>query len=49
MMFQVMLSEILDRLPDFEIAGAYERFEDAGEVYAVRKLPIRFTPGSRRN
>ncbi|WP_375484259.1 cytochrome P450, partial [uncultured Mycobacterium sp.] len=45
MMFQVMLGQILARLPDFELAGAPERFEDAGEVYAVRRLPIRFTPG----
>jgi cytochrome P450 len=48
MMFQVMITQILERLPDFEIAGDYERFEDAGEVHAVRKLPIRFTPGRRK-
>ena len=47
MMFQVMLTQVLERLPDFELAGDYERFEDAGEVYAVRKLPIKFTPGRR--
>ena len=47
MMFQVMLTQILERLPDFELAGDYERFEDAGEVYAVHKLPIKFTPGPR--
>ena len=47
MMFQVMLTQILARLPDFELAGDCERFEDAGEVYAVRKLPIKFTPGQR--
>lgn len=47
MMFQVMMTEILDRLPDFGLNGAYERFEDAGEVHAVRKLPIQFTPGPR--
>ncbi|BBX17153.1 cytochrome [Mycolicibacterium duvalii] len=47
MMFQVMLTQILERLPDFELAGDYERFEDAGEVHAVRKLPIKFTPGPR--
>jgi cytochrome P450 len=45
LMFRVMIDELLNRLPDFEIAGEYERFEDAGEVYAVRTLPIRFTPG----
>ena len=47
MMFQVMLTQVLERLPDFELAGDYERFQDAGEVYAVRKLPIKFTPGRR--
>lgn len=47
MMFQVMTTEVLQRLPDYELAGDYERFEDAGDVYAVRKLPIRFTPGPR--
>ena len=47
MMFQVMLGQILKRLPDYEIAADYERFEDAGEVYAVRKLPVKFTPGHR--
>jgi cytochrome P450 len=46
-MFQVMLGQLLERLPDFELAGEPERFADAGEVYAVRKLPIRFTPGRR--
>jgi cytochrome P450 len=47
MMFQVMVTQILERMPDFELAGDYERFEDAGEVYAVRKLPVKFTPGPR--
>ncbi|MBE1551997.1 hypothetical protein GGC64_006084 [Mycobacterium sp. OAS707] len=47
MMFQVMLTQILERLPDFELAGEVKRFEDAGEVHAVRQLPIRFTPGRR--
>ncbi|MCK0516776.1 cytochrome P450 [Williamsia sp. DF01-3] len=48
MMFQEMISEILERLPDFELDGEAELFEDAGEVHAVRHLPIRFTPGARR-
>jgi cytochrome P450 len=44
-MFQVMMSEILTRMPDYTISGEVERFADAGSVYAVRRLPIRFTPG----
>lgn len=46
-MFQVMISEILARLPDYTIAGGIERFPDAGDVYAVRRLPIRFTAAAR--
>ena len=47
MMFDVMLTQILSRLPDFELAGEAKLFEDAGEVYAVRELPVTFTPGRR--
>ena len=46
-MFQEMLSEALERLPDYRIAGTPTRFEDAGEVWAMRELPIVFTPGAR--
>ena len=46
-MFQVMISLILERLPDYSISGPVERFPDAGDVYAVRHLPITFQPGSR--
>ncbi|HEX4189498.1 MAG TPA: cytochrome P450 [Marmoricola sp.] len=47
-MFAVMIDEILTRLPDFELDGEPVRFDDAAEVYAVRHLPVRFTPGPRR-
>jgi cytochrome P450 len=46
-MFQEMIAEVLERIPDFAIDGEVVRFEDAGDVYAVRHLPIRFTPGPR--
>jgi len=46
-MFRVMLEEVLARLPDYRIAGEVVRFEDAGDVYAVRRLPVAFTPGPR--
>ena len=46
-MFEVMISEILKRLPDFQISGEPEYFPDGGDVWAVRRLPIRFTPGPR--
>jgi hypothetical protein len=47
MMFDVMLTQILERLPDFELAGEPKLFEDAGEVYAVRELRVKFTPRQR--
>ena len=46
-MFEVMISEILKRLPDFRISGQPEYFGDGGDVWAVRRLPIQFTPGPR--
>jgi cytochrome P450 len=47
MMFQVMMTEVLRRIPDFTVNGPTERFADAGEVYALRRLPVRFTPAAR--
>jgi cytochrome P450 len=47
-MFQVMISEILARIPDYSITGEVEYFPDAGDVFALAKLPVRFTPGPRR-
>jgi cytochrome P450 len=48
MMFDVMVTQVLKRLPDFQLAGEPALFEDAGEVYAVRELPVKFTPGRRK-
>jgi cytochrome P450 len=47
MMFDVMVARVLERLPDFELAEEHKLFEDAGEVYAVRELKVKFTPGRR--
>ncbi len=45
MMFQVMIDEILDRLPDFEITVAeVPRFDDAGNVYAPSRRKNRSEP-----
>lgn len=46
-MFSVMISEILQRIPDYTVSGQVERYRDAGDVYAPRHLPITFTPGPR--
>jgi cytochrome P450 len=46
-MFQVMITEVLRRMPDVRISGPIERIADAGDVYAVEHLPVSFTPGAR--
>ncbi len=47
-MFSTMMREIFTRIPDFEVQwDGVERFEDCGSVYAVRNLPVKFTPGKR--
>jgi cytochrome P450 len=50
-MFRIMLELVLERMPDFELTECPDRFrfDDAGNVYALAALPVRFTPGSRRN
>ena len=48
LMFSTMLREVLTRIPDFKVVQeGVERFEDCGSVYAIRYLPITFTPGKR--
>ncbi|MGE3327571.1 MAG: cytochrome P450, partial [Acidimicrobiia bacterium] len=48
LMLSTMLTQIMTRLPDFKINyDGLERFEDCGSVYAIRYLPVTFTPGKR--
>ncbi len=43
-----LLRGIITRIPDFAVQWeGVERFEDCGSVYAVRHLPVTFTPGKR--
>jgi cytochrome P450 len=47
-MFSTLLTGIFTRLPDFKVDwDNVERFEDCGSVYAVRHLPVTFTPGKK--
>ncbi|WP_198286955.1 cytochrome P450 [Frankia sp. QA3] len=46
-MFRVMITELLRRLPDVHVAAPIERLADAGDVYAVKHLPVRFAPRPR--
>jgi cytochrome P450 len=49
-MFKVMITELLSRAPDLKVDfDRVERYPDAGDVYAVKHLPITFAPGQRRS
>jgi len=45
---QVLLEELLRRIPDFELADGAEVEWSKGQVQGVVKVPIRFTPGPRQ-
>jgi cytochrome P450 len=48
LMLSTMFTAIFTRIPDFKVQwDGVERFEDCGSVYAVRHLPVTFTPGPR--
>ena len=50
LMFATMLREVMTRLPDFKVQwDGVRRFDDCGGVYAIRYLPVTFTPGSRKH
>jgi cytochrome P450 len=49
-MFKTMIFQLLDRAKDLKVVSEkVVRYEDCGEVFATRYLPITFTPGERVN
>lgn len=47
-MFKIMITELLTRAPDLRVDfDNVQRYPDAGDVYAVKNLPITFTAGAR--
>lgn len=49
-MFKTMIIELLRRAPDLAVrTSEVVRYDDASPVYAVRHLPITFTPGRRKS
>jgi cytochrome P450 len=49
-MFKIMISELLTRAPDLAVRRSeVVRYADASAVYAVRHLPITFTPRQRKS
>ncbi|PXX58033.1 cytochrome P450 [Nocardia tenerifensis] len=46
--FEVMVGEVLRRMPDYQIvAGAAEKYPTVGQINGYVKMPARFTPGPR--
>jgi cytochrome P450 len=49
LMLSTLFKGVFTRIPDFKIDHTrLERFEDCGSVYAIRTLPVTFTPGPRK-
>ncbi|ETB31004.1 cytochrome P450, partial [Mycobacterium avium subsp. hominissuis 10-5606] len=46
-MVEVMLGEVLRRIPDYEIAGPVSRYATIGIIHGIDALPVRFAPGPR--
>jgi cytochrome P450 len=47
LMLATLFRGVFTRIPDFQVQwDGVERFEDCGSVYAVRHLPVTFTPGT---
>ncbi|MEE3327415.1 MAG: cytochrome P450 [Myxococcota bacterium] len=43
---RIMLEEILERIPDFELDGPAERMR-SNFIHGIKRMPIRFTPTSK--
>jgi cytochrome P450 len=49
-MFKIMITELLTRAPGLKVdVDNVQRYPDAGDVYAVKHLPITFAPGPRQS
>jgi cytochrome P450 len=46
--FVVVMSEVLQRMPDYELVDGAIRYDSLGTVNGYHRLPARFTPGARR-
>ncbi|MER7015758.1 cytochrome P450 [Saccharopolyspora sp. NPDC000359] len=46
--FEVVIGEVLRRMPDYQIVpGAAEKYSTVGQINGYVKMPARFTPGPR--
>lgn len=46
-MIEVMIDEVLQRIPDFTIDGPVSRYATIGIIHGIEALPVRFSPASR--
>ncbi|MDZ7676259.1 MAG: cytochrome P450 [Acidimicrobiales bacterium] len=46
--FQVLVREVLDRVPDFEVVHPVQHYAGNPTLNGLVSLPVRFTPGERR-
>lgn len=46
-MIEVMLAEVLRRIPDYHIAGPVSRYTTIGVIHGIEALPVGFTPRPR--
>jgi cytochrome P450 len=45
--FQILLREVLDRIPDYEVSAPVHAYEGNPTLNGLVSLPVRFTPGPR--
>jgi cytochrome P450 len=46
-MIEVMIAEVLRRIPDYRISGPVSRYATIGIIHGIEALPVEFTPGPR--
>ena len=46
-MFQIVITEVLRRLADYEVLDGAQRYQSIGEVNGWKTMPVRFTPGPK--
>lgn len=46
--FEVVIGEVLARMPDYQIiTGEAEKYPTVGQIHGYLRMPVRFTPGER--
>jgi cytochrome P450 len=48
LMIEVMIAEILERIPDYTLTAQVQRYATIGIIHGIEGLPVRFDSGARR-